>query len=127
MAKKHLFTLLKLAAVALFVPYKVDVDRDGDKVKSVKVRSLALQLSYTAPTNGKKAQIDGIIPGYNADKVKIKTDDKTITVDSSEIFEDAKAVFDDVKGTACEIKDTLVEEIDDIAFDDFDDALTDLD
>lgn len=113
--------MLKIAAAALFVPYKVTVDRDGDKLKAVKIRSLALQISYTAPKDGQKAQIDGIMPGFNADKVKLTTDSKTHTVDSNEIFEDAKAIYEDMKDAAGDIKDAILEELDDLDFDeDFD-------
>ncbi len=127
MGKKFLPTVLTLAAAALLVPYKVELDRDGDKLKSVKLRSLALQLKYTAPQNGKKAQIEGVIPGYNADKVKVKVDGKTHIIDGDELFESAKAVYEEAKSTVKEVKDAIEDELDDVDFDDLDDILFDAD
>ncbi len=120
MGKKLIPTLLKLAAAALFVPYKVELDRDGGRLKSVKVRSLALQLSYTAPSDGKKAQFDGVVPGFNADKVRFKADGKSFCVDGGELVEDAKAVYDEMKDVAGDIRDAVVEELGDLDLDDLD-------
>ena len=127
MGKKFWPTLLTLTAAALLVPYKIELDRDGGSLKSVKLRSLAVQLKYTAPQNGKKAQIEGVVPGYNADKLKIKVGDKTHIIDGEKLFENAKAVYEKAKSTAKDIKDVIEEELDDVEFDDLDGVLFDAD
>lgn len=69
MAKKKLIpTWLKLAAVAaLFVPYKVKVERDEDnRLKRLSAKSLALKLTYTPAEGDGESDITLNVPGFSA-------------------------------------------------------------
>lgn len=61
MAKDKLIpTWLKVAAIAaLFVPYSVKLDKDGDKkIKKVSARSVATRITYTPKQGDKESELD---------------------------------------------------------------------
>ncbi len=121
MKKKLIPTWLKIAGLAVLVPYQIEVKKDEGKLKKIRLRSLALQLSYTAPENGEKAKIDGVVPGFNADKVK-DTEGNTHKVDTDELFDQA---FSAAKHAAHEVKEAFDEAFDELD-DDFDDITADI-
>ena len=104
MAKRKLIpTWLKIAAVAaLFVPYKIETERDEDnKLKKLSAQSLATRITYFPATEDKESDMYIQIPGFNA---------KDGDFDFEELFED---VADELNGS-------------DIIGDDLDDALSDI-
>ncbi len=125
MSKKLIPTWLKLAGLATLVPYQIVVKKDGSKLKNIRVRSLAYQLSYTAPADGKKGKIDGVFPGFNADKVT-DAEGKKHKVNSEEFFDEAFAVYDDVKHAAHEVKEAFEDALDAFDDDEFDDITADV-
>lgn len=95
MARKKLIpTWVKVAAVAaLFVPYKVEIDKDDNKkIKKVTTNSLAVRLSYTPARDGNESDLNAVIPGFNASKCKLKAGKKTYTVDGEQLMHNAKVV-----------------------------------
>lgn len=104
MARKKLIpTWVKAAAIAaLFVPYKVDIDKDEDKkLKKVTASSVAVRLSYSPAKDGKGGDISAVIPGITAGKCKVKAGGKTYSVNGEQIVENAKQVYEEV---ACKVK-----------------------
>lgn len=70
MAKKKLIpTWLKVAAVAaLFVPYKIKVERDEDnRIKSFSAKSLAVKLDYSPAEDMGESDITLTVPGFGSD------------------------------------------------------------
>ncbi len=101
MAKKKLIpTWVKVAALAaLFVPYKVDIDKDDDKkLKRITTNSVAVRLSYSPARDGKESDFSAVIPGITAGKCKVKAGGKTYSVDGEQLIENAKLVCEEVAG-----------------------------
>lgn len=95
MARKKLIpTWVKVAAVAaLFVPYKVEIDKDDNqKIKNVTTNSLAVRLSYTPARDGNESDFSAVIPGFAASKCKVKAGKKTYTIDGEQLMHNAKVV-----------------------------------
>lgn len=114
MAKKKIIpTWVKLAAAAaLFVPYKIDLDRDENKkIKRVTANSVAFRLSFSPATETDESDFSAVIPGIGA-SAKLKAGAKTYTVDSEQIMHSAKAacgeVADKVKKLAKKAADGFV-------------------
>lgn len=96
--KKIIPTWVKVAAVAaLFVPYKVDIDRDEDKkLKKLTTCSIAVRFSYSPARDGCESDISAVIPGVSSEKCKVKAGGKTYTVNGEQIIKNAKTVCGEV-------------------------------
>lgn len=113
MAKRKLIpTWLKIAAVAaLFVPYKIETERDEDnKLKKLSAQSLATRITYFPATEDKESDMYIQIPGFNAKDGDFDFEEDEDSFDFEELFED---VADELNGS-------------DIIGDDLDDALSDI-
>ncbi|MBE6677400.1 MAG: hypothetical protein E7597_01215 [Ruminococcaceae bacterium] len=69
MAKRKLIpTWVKVAAVAaLFVPYKIETEKDEDnKLVKLSAQSLATRITYIPATEDKESDVYVQIPGFNA-------------------------------------------------------------
>lgn len=64
MAKGFISTFLKVAAVAALVPYKVQIVKDGDKIKRISAKSLAAHITYTPGDDEKKSDLSVMVPGF---------------------------------------------------------------
>lgn len=114
MAKKKIIpTWVKLAAAAaLFVPYRINLDRDDNKkIKRITANSVALRLSFSPATENSESDFSAVIPGIGA-SAKLKAGAKTYTIDSERLVNSAKAacseVADKVKELAKKTADGFV-------------------
>ena len=85
MSKRKLIpTWIKVAAVAaLFVPYKIETEKDEDnKLVKLSARSLATRITYIPATEDKESDLYVQIPGFNAaDDFEIEEDGDEIDYD----------------------------------------------
>lgn len=98
MAKKKIIpTWVKLAAAAaLFVPYKIELDRDDNKkIKRITANSVACRLSFAPATENSESDFSAVIPGIGS-SAKLKAGGKTYTIDSEQLVHNAKVVCEEV-------------------------------
>ncbi len=102
------------AVAALFVPYKVDVDKDEDnRIKKITTKSLAVGLSYTPARDGEESDLRATVPGISASKYKVKAGKKTYSVNKEQLASNAKAVYGDVKKIAKKAADGVFNVVED--------------
>ncbi len=113
MAKRKLIpTWVKIAAVAaLFVPYKIETEKDEDnKLKRLSAQSLATRITYIPATEDKESDLYVQFPGFNAN------DDFAFEEEEDEI--DFEELMDEV---SLEINNSIDNETDEV-----DDSLSDI-
>ncbi|MBQ3195263.1 MAG: hypothetical protein IJB65_02240 [Clostridia bacterium] len=108
MARRKLIpTWVKIAAVAaLFVPYKIETEKDEDnKLVKLSAQSLATRITYIPATEDKESDVYVQIPGFNA------TDDFDFEDEEEEI--DYEGLLDEVTNEINEKLDSFDEGLDD--------------
>lgn len=102
MAKKKLIpTWVKVAAVAaLFVPYKIEIEKDDDKkLKKLSARSLATRITYIPKGDEEESDVYIQFPGYNAEDCFECDVAEEEEFDPDKMFEDCELAYDDLFDT----------------------------
>ncbi len=99
MAKDKLIpTWLKVAAVAaLFVPYKIKVEKDKEqKIKRVTARCLVTQVTFEPGSADKESDLHLQVPGFNAKMPDALEEEPDEIFDSEAVFSELEDSFNDI-------------------------------